>query len=99
MTRILAWALPALLIATGADAQEVASSVVRFGTPTDAEIDAYVASGEPLGVAGAFTIDGRAAAFVESIDGHPGTVIGCSVPALRRCLRTLGVEITDLWTR
>lgn len=57
----------------------------------DAEIDAYVASGEPLEVAGAFTIDGRGAAFIDRIDGDPSTVIGLSIPAVRRLARELGV--------
>jgi septum formation protein len=70
---------------------------VRFGRPTDAEIDAYVASGEPLAVAGAFTLDGRGAPFVAGIDGDPGTVIGLSLPLLRDLLAELGVSITDLW--
>ncbi len=83
--------------ATGRSAGGVASTSVRFGTPTDEEVDAYVASGEPLHVAGAFTLDGRSAPFVEGIDGDPGTVIGLSLPLLRRLLDELGVRITDLW--
>ncbi|HEU4421832.1 MAG TPA: Maf family protein, partial [Pilimelia sp.] len=58
---------------------------------------AYVASGEPLHVAGAFTIDGLGGPFVERIDGDPGTVIGLSLPLLRHLLGELGVRITDLW--
>jgi septum formation protein len=76
----------------------VARTVVRFGRPSDAEIAAYVASGEPLELAGAFSIDGRAAPFVDGIDGDPGTVIGLSLPLLRRMLADLGIAITDLWT-
>jgi septum formation protein len=75
----------------------VARTVVRFGTPSDAEIDAYVASGEPMGLAGAFSIDGLGAAFVDGIDGDPGNVIGISLPLLRRMLGDLGLAITDLW--
>lgn len=75
----------------------VASTVVRFGDPTDDEIAAYVASGEPLHVAGAFTLDGRSAPFVEGIDGDHGNVIGLSLPLLRRLLAELGVGITELW--
>jgi septum formation protein len=77
--------------------REVARTVVRFGVPTDAEIAAYVASGEPMAVAGGFSIDGLGAPFVESIDGDPGNVIGLSLPLLRRMLAGLGVSITDLW--
>jgi septum formation protein len=81
----------------GGSAGEVATTVVRFGTPDDAEIAAYVASGEPLPVAGAFTLDGRAAAFIDGIDGDPSNVIGLSMPLLRRLLAQLSVRITDLW--
>ena len=75
----------------------VARTVVRFGVPTEAEIAAYVASGEPMGMAGAFCIDGLGAPFVEGIDGDPGNVIGLSLPLLRRMLADLGLAITDLW--
>ncbi|MEU6170919.1 nucleoside triphosphate pyrophosphatase [Streptantibioticus parmotrematis] len=85
--------------ATGKRVSETASTTVRFGTPDDAEIEAYVASGEPLYVAGAFTLDGRSAPFVEGVDGDPGNVIGLSLPLLRRLLAELGVRITDLWVR
>jgi septum formation protein len=83
---------------SGKQASATASTTVRFGTPTDEEIDAYVASGEPLRVAGAFTLDGRSAPFVDSIDGNAGNVIGLSLPLLRTLLGDLGVRITDLWT-
>jgi septum formation protein len=72
-------------------------TVVRFGSPSDAEVAAYVASGEPMALAGGFSIDGRAAPFVESIDGDPNNVIGLSLPLLRRMLAGLGLAITDLW--
>ncbi|MFF7747836.1 Maf family protein [Streptomyces sp. NPDC007971] len=75
----------------------VASTVVRFGDPSDEEIAAYVASGEPLYVAGAFTLDGRSAPFIEGIDGDHGNVIGISLPLVRRLLGELGVGITELW--
>ncbi|MGW6362651.1 Maf family protein [Streptomyces sp. NPDC055092] len=78
-------------------ASATASTVVRFGEPSDAEIAAYVASGEPLHVAGAFTLDGRSAPFIDGIDGDHGNVIGLSMPLLRRLLAQLGVNITDLW--
>jgi septum formation protein len=77
--------------------RDVARTVVRFGTPTDAEIDAYVATGEPMSLAGAFSIDGLGAPFVEGIDGDPGNVIGISLPLLRRMLADLSLAITDLW--
>ncbi|WP_461034761.1 nucleoside triphosphate pyrophosphatase [Streptomyces mayteni] len=83
----------------GRRASGVASTTVHFGEPTDDEIAAYVASGEPLHVAGAFTLDGRSAPFVDGIEGDPGNVIGLSLPLLRRLLRDgLGMAVTDLWT-
>lgn len=83
--------------ATGERSSEVATTVVRYGSPSDAEIDAYVATGEPLSVAGAFTLDGRSGPFVDGVDGDPSNVIGCSLPLLRTLLLRLGVTITDLW--
>lgn len=83
--------------ATNSRASATASTTVRFGNPTDAEIAAYIATGEPLHVAGAFTLDGRSAPFVDSIDGSHGNVIGLSLPLLRELLGKLGVRITDLW--
>ncbi|MGW6746379.1 Maf family protein [Streptomyces sp. NPDC055025] len=83
--------------ATGRRASATASTTVHFGSPSDAEIAAYVASGEPLYVAGAFTLDGRSAPFVESIEGDHGNVIGLSLPLLRGLLAKLGTGITDLW--
>ena len=83
----------------GAEAQGVSSTTVRFGSPADAEIDAYVATGEPLGCAGAFTIDGLGGAFIDGIDGDPHGVVGISLPLLRRLLAELDVTWTDLWTR
>lgn len=84
--------------ATGRQVSATASTVVRFGEPTDEEIAAYVASGEPLHVAGAFTLDGRSAPFIDGIDGGHGNVIGISLPLLRKLLAELGVGITELWT-
>jgi septum formation protein len=82
---------------TGHRASGVAATVVRFSTPTDAEIAAYVASGEPMAMAGAFSIDGLGAPFVEGVIGDPSNVIGLSMPLLRRLLAEMGVAITDLW--
>ena len=78
-------------------ASAVASTVVRFGTPSDDEIAAYVATGEPLGVAGAFTLQGRSAPFIDGIDGDPGNVIGLSLPLFRSLLGRLDIEVTSLW--
>ncbi len=82
---------------SGRQASGVAATVVRFGTPTDAELAAYVATGEPLQLAGAFSIDGRGAPFIDGIDGDPSNVIGLSLPLLRRLLAELDIAITDLW--
>lgn len=63
----------------------------------DAEIEAYLASGEPLAVAGAFTIDSLGGPFIDWIEGDPSTVIGVSLPAVRRLVRALGGSWTALW--
>jgi septum formation protein len=81
----------------GHQAEDVGTTVVHFADLSDEEIEAYVASGEPLDVAGAFTIDGRGGAFVERIEGDPGNVVGLSLPLLRRLLAELGISITELW--
>jgi septum formation protein len=86
-------------VASGKRFEAVAATTVRFGTPTDDEITAYVGTGEPLGMAGAFTIEGLGGWFVESIDGDHTNVIGISLPLLRRLLGDLGVTVTDLWTQ
>ncbi len=79
------------------EASALASTTVRFGSPTDAEIDAYVATGEPLRVAGAFTIDGFGGWFIDGVDGDPANVVGLSLPVLRRLLTDVGVTVTALW--
>jgi septum formation protein len=82
---------------TAKQTSAVATTVVRFAHATDEELEAYVASGEPLAVAGGFTLDGRSAPFVEGVEGDPGNVIGLSLPLLRVLLAQLDVRITDLW--
>ncbi|MGI5525465.1 Maf family protein [Micromonospora sp. CA-259024] len=86
-------------VTAGRRAEAVASTTVHFADINDDEIAAYVASGEPLAVAGAFTIDGLGGPFVERIEGDPGTVVGLSMPLLRRLLAELDLRITDLWTK
>jgi septum formation protein len=78
--------------ATGA----TSSTTVRFADLSDAEIDAYVATGEPLQVAGAFTVDGIGGPYVESIEGDYHGVVGVSLPLLRRLVAELGVAFHDL---
>lgn len=82
---------------TGRQAIGVAETRVHFGHMSDAEIDAYVASGEPLSVAGSFTLDGLSSPFIEGITGDPSNVIGLSLPLLRRQLGALDIAITELW--
>jgi septum formation protein len=78
---------------------QLESTLVRFGTPHPEEIDAYVATGEPLTLAGAFSIDGLAAPFIDGIEGVPSNVLGVSLPLVRRMLQEAGVRIHDLWNR
>ncbi len=83
--------------ATGRVAAATASTVVHFAELSDAEIEAYVATGEPLHVAGAFTVDGLGGAFVTGIEGDHHNVVGVSLPLLRDLVAELGHEWTDLW--
>ncbi|QRY54281.1 Maf family protein [Mycolicibacterium septicum] len=89
-----------LVVRDGAVAHRVADTgitAVHFGSPTDTDLEAYLESGEPLGVAGGFTLDGLGGWFIEGIDGDPSNVIGLSLPLLRRMLATAGLSIADLW--
>jgi septum formation protein len=83
--------------ATGQQVSGVAATTVRFGEVAEEEIAAYVASGEPLHVAGGFTLEGRGGWFVEGIDGDHGNVLGISLPLLRRLFAELGIPVTTLW--
>lgn len=76
---------------------ELGSATVHFGSPSAADLDAYVASGEPLWVAGAFTLDGLGGWFIDRIEGDPANVIGLSLPLLRTMLARLGLDIAGLW--
>lgn len=76
---------------------QLAATLVQFADVSDAEIEAYVATGEPLHVAGAFTLDSVGGSFVESIAGDPSNVIGLSLPLLRRMLAEVGVTVPELW--
>jgi septum formation protein len=82
---------------SGRDAAAIGSTVVHFADVTDDEIAAYVDSGEPLQVAGAFTVDGLGGAFVTRIEGDHHNVVGLSLPLLRDLLAELGHVWTDLW--
>ena len=83
----------------GPETGGVSSTTVHFADLDDAEIDAYVATGEPLAVAGAFTVDGLGGPFVSRIEGDHHGVVGLSLPLLRTLLAELGVRLTDLWQR
>jgi septum formation protein len=84
---------------TNRQAARLASTTVYFADLTDDEIEAYVDTGEPLAVAGAFTIDGLGGPFVERIEGDPHNVVGVSLPLLRVLLLEVGHRWTDLWER
>ncbi|HEY4018808.1 MAG TPA: Maf family nucleotide pyrophosphatase [Pseudonocardiaceae bacterium] len=75
----------------------VEGTTVRFASPSAAELDAYLATGEPLAVAGAFTLDGLGGWFVNGIDGDPSSVIGISLPLTRKLLGEVGVSVVELW--
>jgi septum formation protein len=81
---------------TGATLGATASTIVHFAKLTDDEIEAYVATGEPLRVAGAFTLDGLGAPYVAGIEGDPSNVVGLSLPLLRDLLMELGLAWHDL---
>ncbi|MFC9434620.1 Maf family protein [Nocardia sp. NPDC057030] len=80
-----------------AEAIDCSSTTVHFAKPEPDELDAYIATGEPLQVAGAFTLDGLGGWFVDRIDGDPSSVIGIGLPLLRRLLGDVGVAVTQLW--
>ncbi|WP_122818451.1 Maf family protein [Nocardioides pantholopis] len=83
--------------ATDRVASATASTVVHFADVDDDEIAAYVATGEPLHVAGAFTVDGLGGAFVTGIEGDHHNVVGVSLPLLRELVAELGHSWTELW--
>ncbi|NUS51404.1 MAG: septum formation protein Maf, partial [Nocardioidaceae bacterium] len=86
-------------LATGREVLRPAATTVHFAAVTDAEIEAYVGTGEPLQVAGAFTVDGLGGPFVTGIEGDHHNVVGLSLPVLREMFADLGVRWTDLWPR
>lgn len=72
-------------------------TAIRFGDVSDADIDAYAASGEPLECAGAFTLEALGSWFIDSVDGDPTSVIGLSMPFLRKALYSFGLEASAFW--
>jgi septum formation protein len=84
-------------VGSGRVEEATCATEVRFGRPDAAELEAYIASGEPLAVAGSCTIDGLGGPFIDGIDGDHTNVIGLALPTVRRLLATLGVRWTELW--
>lgn len=84
-------------VATGASEERAVTTTVHFGRPDEAELEAYIASGEPLAVAGSCTIDGLGGPFIDGIEGDHTNVIGLALPTLRAMLAALGLRWTDLW--
>ena len=93
------WLVDAREEGSGATLGAVASTTVHFADLSDAEVEAYVATGEPLRVAGAFTLDGLGGAFVRGVEGDPHSVVGVSLPLLRALVGEAGVAWPDLWAR
>jgi septum formation protein len=79
------------------DAHDHSATVVHFASPPDADLEAYLATGEPLQVAGAFTLDSLGGWFVDRIEGDPSSVIGIGLPLVRRLLADVGVGVAELW--
>jgi septum formation protein len=77
---------------------DTGSTTVHFGRPSEEDLARYVESGEPINVAGAFTLDGLGGWFIDRIEGDPSNVIGVSLPLVNRLVRNAGREITDLWS-
>lgn len=82
---------------TGATVGSVSSAEVHFVDMSASDIDAYIATGEPLHCAGSFTIDGLGGAFIRKVDGDPHAVVGLSISTLRELLVHANVGITELW--
>ena len=76
---------------------DTVATTIRFGDVSDADIEAYAESGQPLECAGAFTLEALGSWFIDSIDGDPTSVIGLSMPLLRRCLYRFGLDASDFW--
>lgn len=84
-------------VGSGATVGAVSSAEVHFMEMSGEEIDAYIATGEPLHCAGSFTIDGLGGAFIRKVDGDPHAVVGLSISTLRVLLGQAKVGITELW--
>jgi septum formation protein len=78
-------------------AADATCTTVNFGIPPATDLDAYVESGEPMAVAGGFTLDGLGGWFIEGVEGDPSAVIGIGLPLIRRLLEHAGLSISTLW--
>ena len=76
---------------------ETSSTTIRFAEASATDIEAYARSGEPLECAGAFTLEAMGGWFIDSIDGDPSSVIGLSLPVVRRALYSFGLSVSDFW--
>ncbi len=76
---------------------ETSTTTVHFGTPSADDLEAYLASGESLRVAGGFTLDGLGGWFIDGVDGDPWNVVGLSLPLLRSMLQRAGLSVAALW--
>ncbi|MDP9801325.1 septum formation protein [Arcanobacterium wilhelmae] len=86
-------------VSTGRSTSAVSKAVIHMGAMSDAQIKAYIATGEPLEVAGSFTIDGVGGPFIDSIEGDHHGVVGISLPTVRKMMVSLGLNIVDFWER
>ncbi|MBB1027461.1 septum formation inhibitor Maf, partial [Dietzia sp. DQ11-38-2] len=84
------------LVVTGR-ATDTSDTTVHFGAPSDSDLDVYLRTGEPLECAGAFTIESLGGWFIDRIDGDPSSVIGLSLPLLRRLLEDAGIHAHQVW--
>ena len=84
---------------TGREAHRAVATTICFGRPDPVELEAYIASGEPLAVAGSCTIDGLGGPFIDGISGDHSNVIGLALPTLRGLVTELDIRWTDLWDR
>lgn len=87
------------MITSAGQYTEVSSTTLHFASPADRDIAAYAATGEPFGCAGAFTLEALGGWFIDRIEGDPSSVIGLSLPVVRRGLEHFGLNFSDFWNR
>lgn len=84
-------------LAVTAEASDTSDTTVHFGAPSEADLDVYLRTGEPLECAGAFTIESLGGWFIDRIEGDPSSVIGLSLPLVRRLLEGAGLDAHRVW--